>query len=106
MSRSRAAARDAGVPFDRDQIVADRETDQPYAPRRRSDRARGALPVPPPQVRRVRATLAALLQAKTALDAAHRDDTPMRPADRVALLTAVQQHSILLDTLLRRVNQD
>ena len=64
------------------------------------------MPVPPAQVRRLRATVAELLQAKTALDAPHRDGDAMPPGERLRLLQAIEAQAGLLDALLRRVEQD
>ena len=105
VSRARKQALAAGLPFDREATVRAREAETPYDLRRRPDRYRGAMPVPPDQVRRLRTTVTELLQAKTALDAAHRDEAPMSVHERLRLLKAIEKHTALLDALLRQVEQ-
>lgn len=73
----------------------------PWAPGLLSDRSRGVQPIPPPEVRRLRVTVAELLDAKLPVDTAHREGEDLTTRQLNRLLTAIEKHAALVNRLLR-----
>ena len=77
-----------------------REQDTPWEPNLLSERARGALPVPPAQVRLLRKTVGELINAKLPIDTANREGEELTARQLNRLLTAIEKHAALVNSLL------
>lgn len=105
VSRQEAKAAKAGRPFDKEAVLLAREQAKPWRPGVLSDRARGILPIRPPEVRRLRLTVAELLDAKLPVDTAHREGEDLTTKQLNRLLTAIEKHATLVNSLLKDVRR-
>lgn len=105
VGRQKAKAEAAGEHFDKAAALRAREQDTPWRPDLLSDRARGVLPILPPEVKRLRTTVAELLDAKLPVDTAHREGEGLTRKQLNRLLTAIERHAALVNSLLKDVRR-
>lgn len=107
VARQEQAASAAGQPFDRAAALKAREEAKPWRPDRLSDRARGVLPLSPPEVRLLRRTVDDLVDALLPVSTAYREGQgeDVTTKQMNLLLTTAQKHATYLKSLLKDVRR-
>jgi len=101
VARAAARAAENNQPFDQNAAVLAREKAKPWLPGLVGDRALGVIPIRQPDVRRLRTTVAELLDAKLPVDTAHREGEDLTTKQLNRLLTAIEKHAALVNSILK-----